>query len=362
MALERPRPLLTRGVSLLEGYPHIIQPIDAESAAHLWKSVPGLRTGATLVGDDMYVYPKVPAANLAAVYQYPVDRRDVWVVSLPCSGATWLQELVWLVASGCDWQGAEAELWPVRWEWAEMKAGCLFSPSVTRDIWWQMVKSSIRNVPRILWGAARTAWYSTAKHLPRFVNTHMPLAMLPQQLLDRCKVIYLARNPKDVLVSYYHHHKLFLPYGWEGTFQDFFDLFLSNKLIQMSFFPHVHEAWEKRHHPNILFIFYEDLQKDLRAVVRRVADFLRIQVSDIDVERLCDHLSFSSMKSNPSVQLQWLRDQGLMSETSSVFRSGQAGEWWRHFTPEMNARMDAWVDENLRGSDLRFTYQVKQDE
>ena len=27
------------------------------------------------------------------------------------------------------------------------------------------------------------------------------------------------------------------------------------------FFPHVLEAWNKRHHPNLHFMFYEDMKK-----------------------------------------------------------------------------------------------------
>lgn len=43
------------------------------------------------------------------------------------------------------------------------------------------------------------------------------------------KVIYMARNPKDVLVSFYHFHKLanFLPDP--NSFEDFVDEFLEGK-------------------------------------------------------------------------------------------------------------------------------------
>ena len=34
--------------------------------------------------------------------------------------------------------------------------------------------------------------------------------------------------------------------------------------------------------------------------------------------------------------------------------SGQTGSWKAHLTPEMVRRMDAWMEENLRGTDLSF--------
>ena len=32
---------------------------------------------------------------------------------------------------------------------------------------------------------------------PRFIKTHLPLSLLPDDLLEKAKVIYVARNPKD---------------------------------------------------------------------------------------------------------------------------------------------------------------------
>ncbi|KAF0289621.1 Sulfotransferase 1A4 [Amphibalanus amphitrite] len=205
------------------------------------------------------------------------------------------------------------------------------------------MKASVLNLPRMLLAAARRAWYRH-QHPPRFVKTHMPLSMLPPRLLDECRVVYVARNPKDALVSYYHHHKLFLTYGFDGTFEEFFDL----------------QAWEKRLHPNLLFVFFEEMELNLTVVIRRVADFLRKNLSDEDVAALHSHLQFSAMSENPHVQLHWLREAGLLSEGHSLFRRGRTGDWKNYFTPAMDARMTAWIEENLRGSDLRFITELEQ--
>ena len=39
---------------------------------------------------------------------------------------------------------------------------------------------------------------------PRVIKTHLPFEFLPPNLLDSCKVIYVARNPKDCCVSWVH--------------------------------------------------------------------------------------------------------------------------------------------------------------
>lgn len=41
----------------------------------------------------------------------------------------------------------------------------------------------------------------------RFIKTHLPISTLAPNLLKTSKVIYVARNPKDTMVSYYYHHK-----------------------------------------------------------------------------------------------------------------------------------------------------------
>ena len=48
---------------------------------------------------------------------------------------------------------------------------------------------------------------------PRVIKTHLPLSMLPPNLLDTAKVIYCTRNPKDSVVSFFHHEKILPPHG-----------------------------------------------------------------------------------------------------------------------------------------------------
>ncbi len=48
---------------------------------------------------------------------------------------------------------------------------------------------------------------------PRVIKTHLPLPMLPPNLLDTCKVLFCSRNPKDSCVSWFHHEKILPPHG-----------------------------------------------------------------------------------------------------------------------------------------------------
>ena len=91
----------------------------------------------------------------------------------------------------------------------------------------------------------------------------------------------MARNPKDVIVSYYHHHRLIKLHDFTGSLDEFAQYFMDDKgilnhdseliyrnnintllsVLSSPFFGHILEAWALRNHPNMLFLFYEDMKK-----------------------------------------------------------------------------------------------------
>ena len=86
------------------------------------------------------------------------------------------------------------------------------------------------------------------------------------------KVVYVARNPKDVLVSYYYHHILITMVSYAGDLESFAEYFMNDQrkyscgyynLISFTLETNYFSVffWSKRHHPNMLFLFYEDMKK-----------------------------------------------------------------------------------------------------
>ena len=39
----------------------------------------------------------------------------------------------------------------------------------------------------------------------------------------------MARNPKDTIVSYYHHHRLIKKHGYDGNLEDFAEFFMKDE-------------------------------------------------------------------------------------------------------------------------------------
>jgi len=210
---------------------------------------------------------------------------------------------------------------------------------------------------------------------PRFIKSHLPFPNLPSNLLDECKVVYVARNPKDVAVSWYHHHLIDPVMETSLNIHDFVeyfmrdegDFFYSHKLLlsitsclerfsvmYAPYWGNVIDAWNKRHHPNLLFLFYEDLKMDLAGQIEKVATFLGKKLTADQIEALVKHLSFDKFKSNPSVNYSELQESGYFKKDTQFIRKGQIGDWKNHFTDELNSRFEQWIKDNTEGTDMKF--------
>ena len=72
----------------------------------------------------------------------------------------------------------------------------------------------------------------TSRPSPRLIRSHLPYHVIPMSKEEskRSKYIYVARNPRDVAVSYYHFVLSFGPSSYfNGTLEFFVKLFLEGK-------------------------------------------------------------------------------------------------------------------------------------
>ena len=77
---------------------------------------------------------------------------------------------------------------------------------------------------------------------PRYFKTHATVGHLPGKFNPKSKppkIIYVARNPKDTIVSLYYHAKSKPEFGFSGDFNTFCTLFLGGHVENGSWFDHV---------------------------------------------------------------------------------------------------------------------------
>lgn len=63
----------------------------------------------------------------------------------------------------------------------------------------------------------------------RFIKTHLPMPLMPRNIKEvGAKVVYVARNPKDVAASYYHFHRENPVFEYSGDFETFLKYFMDD--------------------------------------------------------------------------------------------------------------------------------------
>ncbi|NWI22044.1 ST1D1 Sulfotransferase, partial [Crypturellus soui] len=190
---------------------------------------------------------------------------------------------------------------------------------------------------------------------PRLVKTHLPVQLLPNSFWEQdCKVIYVARNPKDVAISYYYFHQMAKMHPDPGTMQEFLQNFMAGKVVYGSWYSHVKDWWEKRKDKRLLYLFYEDMKQEPQREVRKIARFLGKKVPESMVEKIVHHTSFQEMKKNPAANYETLPDWVMDHSLSPFLRKGIAGDWKNHFTVAQNECFNKHYKEQMKDSDLCF--------
>ncbi|XP_063222115.1 sulfotransferase 1C4-like [Bacillus rossius redtenbacheri] len=337
------------------GFPYEIRDVDPETNRQLLRDFTGERTGFLKVGPQEWLLASKYRRLAAEVYNFKVRPDDVWVVTFPRSGTTMTQELVWLVANDLDYKTASKVDLLQRFPFIEFSI-------VNHDDFIAELKAENAGSP----GAQATLDSLAASQVdvldqaasPRFIKTHLPLSLLPPDLLSAgCKVVYVARNPMDAAVSFYYQNRLLRNMGYVGDFPKYWDYFQKGLVPWCPYWPHIIEAWNQRNNPNLLFMFYEHVVKDMPGTIRKVAMFLGKQMTDAQVHKLADHMHIDNFRNNPSVNMDVLDKLGIISKNEQSFiRKGKPGGWASEFTPEMKESCDKWIEENLSNTDLRFPW------
>ncbi len=207
---------------------------------------------------------------------------DIVVSTYGKAGTTWMQQIIAQMLFGPDADLAVADMSP----WMD-----------------------IRVPPK----AAKLAVVEAQTHR-RFLKTHLPVDALV--FSPKAKYLYIGRDCRDVVWSFHNHHstandlwyqalndtpgRVGPPIGrpTQDLRQYWLDWLRDDGYPFWSFWENVRSWWAIRGLPNVLLLHYNDLKRDMPGQMRRIAEFLDIQVDASKWPRIHEYCSFDWMKQN----------------------------------------------------------------
>ncbi|NXJ66841.1 ST3A1 sulfotransferase, partial [Rostratula benghalensis] len=175
------------------------------------------------------------------------------------------------------------------------------------------------------------------------------------------QVVYVSRNPKDVLVSYYHFSKYMKTVEDIPDFNLVMDRFLAGKVVASSWLDHVSGWYSHAEDFNILFLTYEEMKKDLRSAVLKICNFLEKKLSEEEVDSVVRQATFENMKKDPRANYENLPDDMVAKDKGSFLRKGTVGDWKNTMTVAQNERFDKVLKEKMKSLPVKYIWDINDE-
>ncbi|KAG5249930.1 Flavonol 4'-sulfotransferase [Salix suchowensis] len=266
-------------------------------------------------------------------YFQPHD-QDIILVSFPKCGTTWLKTLIFSIVNRSRYTSSNTPL--------------LTTPPHKLVPFLEIDLFDKKELPVDLIG-------TTPSISPRLFSTHIPYSSLPESIKKcNCRVVYICRNPLDVVVSWFH----FTEEKPEKLDEEHFESFFKGQVAFGPFWDHVLGYWkeslEKPHKTS--FFMYEDLKGDIVSNLKRLAEFIGYPFSVEEEKRgviqeiadLCSLKKIKDLEVNKSGR--YLENYA----NNSFFRKGEVGDWANYLSSTKMQRLEKQMQEKLSGSGLTF--------
>ncbi|KAM5132490.1 sulfotransferase 2B1-like isoform 1-T2 [Mantella aurantiaca] len=261
--------------------------------------------------------------------EFQVRDDDVFNVTYPKSGTTWMLEILSLIKTNGD-------------------------PTLCR---------TVPNWQRLPWieshGIAKGQQENKEKS--RYFDTHLPIHLFMKSFLNsKAKIIYTVRNPKDVIVSHYYFGKMSIFFNDFENFDELLKEFLWSKEVPYgSWFDHVKGWTDLMGNSNFMLNTYEDMQKDIRGSVKRICKFIGKELDDAAMDSVIENASFRSMKENNMSNYKTVPTELMNQSTGEFIRKGICGDWKNHFTEAQTKCFDKIYKERMENCKVKFPWDAE---
>ena len=250
--------------------------------------------------------------------------NDIVISTYAKSGTTWMQQIIAQMIFGGDPGLEVAEMSP----WLDLRVP-------PKEVKLPMVE---------------------AQRHRRFLKTHLPVDALV--FSPKARYLYIGRDGRDVVWSLYNHH-VNANAVWYSALNDTpgrvgppiepppadVRVYWRNWMDRdgfpfWPFWENVRSWWEIRELPNVLFVHFESLKRDMQAEMRRIAAFLEIAVDASRWNDIVEYCSFDWMKRNATKSVPLAG--AFWDAGAEVFiNQGVNGRWRDTLTPSDVAEYEA---------------------
>nr|XP_009911124.1 PREDICTED: sulfotransferase 1C1-like isoform X3 [Haliaeetus albicilla] len=278
-------------------------------------------------------FTKTMCTRWDQVWKFKARPDDLLIATYAKAGTTWTQEIVDMIQQNGDVEK------------------CRRATTYRRHPFLDLVK----NKPHLIMKHPTGLELAEAMPSPRTIKTHLPVQLVPPSFWEQnCKIIYVARNAKDNLVSYYHFHRMNKGMPDPGTWEEFIEKFMTGKVLWGSWYDHVKGWWKAKDKHRILYLFYEDMKENPKQEIQKILKFLERDVNQEVLNKILHYTSFEIMKGNPMTN--YTKEfQGIMDHSVSPFmRKGAVGDWKNHFTVAQDKKFDEDYKKKMADTSLVF--------
>lgn len=262
---------------------------------------------------------------LGAFEGYTPTEHDVFVCAYSKSGTNWTMQIAYEITM-CG-EGNFEHIHDVV-AWPDGPPG--FSTDLKDDTVWQVAPTNLR-----------------------VIKTHLSFQYLSYN--QKARYIWVVRNPKEVFVSTYFFSQdvVFGPLmpsllAWLHAFTS--DAFPFNDWPE-----NLSSYWPVRDRDNVLLLYYHNMIKDLPATVRKIADFLNVELTPTEFETVCHKSGFKYMKGiNHKFYTSGLTP--LANPNGKMIRKGKSGNSKELLTPEQQQAIDVYCKAELKRLKCDFPY------
>ncbi|KAG7266926.1 hypothetical protein CRUP_017987 [Coryphaenoides rupestris] len=166
------------------------------------------------------------------------------------------------------------------------------------------------------------------------------------------QVVYVARNAKDNVVSYFHFDRMNKVQPEPGDWSSFLQRFMDGKMVFGPWYDHVTGWWDrKQSYPKLHYMFFEDMVEDTGREIDKLCSFLGTTSTLEQRENIRAQTQFDNMKKDKMANYSTVAAMDF--KISPFMRKGKVGDWKNHFTITQNEQFDEDYEEKMKNTTLQ---------